>query len=105
MRVSPHYTNSRRAYASLVATSIPAFRRPCTPPAGSWAVPGFTSSAPFSPNTQETMASGTLHGVGRPEGRNVQVVQTNLAIGVLIAVNQLKTSLKLASNPLLKRMR
>lgn len=51
------------------------------------------------------MASGTLHGVGRPEGRNVQVVQTNLAIGVLIAVNQLKTSLKLASNPLLKRMR
>ena len=28
MRVSPHYTNSRRAYASLVATSIPAFPAP-----------------------------------------------------------------------------
>lgn len=51
------------------------------------------------------MASGALHGVGHPEGRNVQVVQTTLAIGVLVAVNQLKTSLKLASNPLLKRMR
>lgn len=36
MRVSPHCFNSRRAYASLVATSIPAFQRPCTPPAGSW---------------------------------------------------------------------
>lgn len=48
MRVSPHYTNSRRAYASLVATSIPAFRRPCTPPAGFWAAPSYASSAPFS---------------------------------------------------------
>ena len=47
MRVSPHCFNSRRAYASLVATSIPAFRRPCTPPAGFWAAPGFASSAPF----------------------------------------------------------
>ena len=47
MRVSPHCFNSRRAYASLVATSIPAFRRPCTPPTGFWAVPGFASSAPF----------------------------------------------------------
>lgn len=47
MRVSPHYTNSRRAYASLVATSIPAFRRPCTPPAGFWAAPGFANPAPF----------------------------------------------------------
>ena len=47
MRVSPHCFNSRRAYASLVATSIPAFRRPCTPPTGPWAVPGFASSALF----------------------------------------------------------
>ena len=28
--------------------SIPAFRRPCTPPAGFWAAPGLASSAPFS---------------------------------------------------------
>lgn len=48
MRVSPHCFNSRRAYASLVATSIPAFRRPCTPPRAPGAVPGFASPAPFS---------------------------------------------------------
>ena len=32
-------------------------------------------------------------------------MQTTLAIGVLVAVDQLETSLKLASNLLLKRMR
>ena len=48
MRVLPHQLCSRRAYASQVATSIPAFRRPCTPPAGFWAAPGFASLAPFS---------------------------------------------------------
>ncbi len=47
MRVSPHCFNSRRAYASLVATSIPASWRPCTPPTGFWAAPSYASSAPF----------------------------------------------------------
>ena len=47
MRVSPHQLCSRRAYASQVATSIPAFRRPCTPPRAPGAVPGFASPAPF----------------------------------------------------------
>ena len=60
MRVSPHYTNSRRAYASLVATSIPAFRRPCTPPAGFWAAPGYASSAPFSNDRTPTLRQNNL---------------------------------------------
>lgn len=51
MRVSPHCFNSRRAYASLVATSIPAFRRPCTPPAGFWAAPGLAILVPFFSDT------------------------------------------------------
>ena len=50
MRVLPHQLCSRRAYASQVDTSIPALRRPCTPPAGFWAAPGFASLAPFSNN-------------------------------------------------------
>lgn len=47
MRVLPHQLCSRRAYASQVVTSIPALRRPRTPPAGFWAAPGFASPTPF----------------------------------------------------------
>lgn len=104
MRVLPHQLCSRRAYASQVATSIPAFRRPCTPPAGFWAAPGYACSAPFSSNTQAVGASDALHGVGRPEGRDVQVMQAALARGVFITVNQLETRLQLTANLLFHRM-
>ena len=39
-----------------------------------------------------------------PEGRNVQIVQTALAIGVLVAVDQLETRLQLTANLLFHRM-
>jgi len=53
--------------------------------------------------TQNRLAP--LHGVRRPEGRDVQVVQSAFAVRVLVAVDQLETGLQLASNLLLKRMR